>query len=68
MTWGLFKMEVKLRFLNLKKHLWCRFFKSHRKCHPEVWQGGNIKHWHCVDCKPCGMEIDYMIEKVKNLE
>lgn len=43
----------------LWKHLWCRFF--HERCWPEVWGHGLDGPWNCVDCHPCGEEIDRLI-------
>jgi hypothetical protein len=57
------RVKLKLFLLKTKQHIWCRWFKWHRRCYPGVMIGMDPNAWHCDRCAPCSLELDIMLNR-----
>lgn len=56
-----------MRFLAwFRKWFWCSW--QHERCYPEVWGRGIRGPWHCVECHPCGEEVQRLWDRAHEHE
>ena len=59
------KRTIYCYFIDIKKHLWCRFFHRHHRCYYEVNKLYSNK-WHCAKCWDCQQDVLWILEDIRN--